>query len=787
MIDKASLIKEAQKHLSKGHIGKAIVEWEKLVNAYPDGNTFNYIGDLYLKKGDKQPALAAFHKASNAFKKEGFTLKALAIYKKILNINPSDADALYALGELNEEKNMMTDAIKYYLAAADALSRENRRNDIPGVFDRILKLAPTNIPLRVKISELFSKEGFVVETAKEYLQIGLLYEDLDKLDQAREYLMRSMEIQPNNQEALLALSHLSEKTGDMEQAINYMKIAIQRFGEGSELLLKIADLYMKTGSPENALDYASKAVENDPSNLDAGKLLADIYFETGETEKAWRQYSSVIDEMISTSRSDEAINILNTLKEFDPVECGRKMVFLYKQTGDNEAVFNELIRLSEIYEERDLQEEALDCLKEAALIQPDNAELKDRIKTITKRIVPETETAQEKTVEEVLTEADVFLRYGLSSEARKLLEGLKVRAPENIDVHQKLKSLYIDTSDREQAVTECLILAELYRRAGDEQKKQTFLQEAYEIDPEDPRLAERLEKGEISAAPAPVEKTAPVEEPLSPPPASIENYSEEISEAEFYCKQGFFMEAKEIYNRLLAIFPENEDLRARLQKVEEQLASPLDRLAEPGAPEEIAAEEPHPPGRPTVKPAAPDDEDFSLPDIETIEAHELEEPALESDVLEIFKEFKKGLEKEVEAEDSETHYNLGIAYREMGLIDDAISSFQTSQHDPKLFVQSAAMLGICYMQKGLYSLAADSFQSALMKTDPKDESSWGLKYELAEAYEKEGNLREALRLFTEVYGWNSKFREVAQKITHLKKSVETRHTKKEKKSRVSYI
>ena len=127
MADKTSIIKEAQKYLSKGQIDKAIAVWERLVRESPDGNTYNTVGDLYLKKGDRKNAIESFHRAASFFRDEGFTLKALALFKKVLNLNPADSDALIALGQLSEEKGLATDAIKYYLAAADSLSKEGKK------------------------------------------------------------------------------------------------------------------------------------------------------------------------------------------------------------------------------------------------------------------------------------------------------------------------------------------------------------------------------------------------------------------------------------------------------------------------------------------------------------------------------------------------------------------------------------------------------------------------------------------------------------------------------------
>jgi tetratricopeptide (TPR) repeat protein len=126
----------------------------------------------------------------------------------------------------------------------------------------------------------------------------------------------------------------------------------------------------------------------------------------------------------------------------------------------------------------------------------------------------------------------------------------------------------------------------------------------------------------------------------------------------------------------------------------------------------------------------------------------------------------------------------------MGLIDDAIKEFQTSRKDRRLSVRSLSMLGICYMEKGLFPLAIDAFKGVLPEIETRDESYWGAKYDLASAYEKNGALKEAYDMFSEIYGWDSRFREVAEKITALKGVAgrpEPAAPAIEKKDRISYL
>src|ERR1700690_713564 len=223
MADKTAIMKEAQKYILKGQIDKAISELEKLIREAPDGNTYNSVGDLYLKKGDKKNAVQYHHKAAEFFRQEGFSLKALALYKKVLNINPGDIDALYALGQLSEEKSLITDSIKFYLAAADCLSKEGEKDRLFEIYAKILTLSPGNIPLRTKIAEIYLKEGLITDVCREYINIARSYDEKDDTDKAIVYYQKVLEIQPLSKEAFLGIGQLFEKTGDIDNAILHLK------------------------------------------------------------------------------------------------------------------------------------------------------------------------------------------------------------------------------------------------------------------------------------------------------------------------------------------------------------------------------------------------------------------------------------------------------------------------------------------------------------------------------------------------------------------------------------
>jgi hypothetical protein len=132
----------------------------------------------------------------------------------------------------------------------------------------------------------------------------------------------------------------------------------------------------------------------------------------------------------------------------------------------------------------------------------------------------------------------------------------------------------------------------------------------------------------------------------------------------------------------------------------------------------------------------------------------------------------------------------------MGLIDDAIKEFQTARGDAGRFIQASTMLGICYTEKGLYSLAVETLSAVASTLTEKDEAFWPVKYDLAEARERNGELNEALGLYTEVFGWNAGYRSVSEKVGELKSRLgvsagrnekPSGEEKPKKKDRVSYL
>ncbi|HYG09483.1 MAG TPA: hypothetical protein VD835_05885, partial [Pyrinomonadaceae bacterium] len=169
-----------------------------------------------------------------------------------------------------------------------------------------------------------------------------------------------------------------------------------------------------------------------------------------------------------------------------------------------------------------------------------------------------------------------------------------------------------------------------------------------------------------------------------------------------------------------------------------------------------------------AKPAAPP-QDTPLPQ------EKPPQPGLHPDLADMFDEFRDEVEADAPAstEDYETHYNTGIAYREMGLVDQAVEELQAAialaapQDGTPRYLQCCNLLGHCFMQKNMPRPAAMWFKKGLDAPGHTEDEYQALRYELGAAYEQMGDLERAIEVFSEVYGTDVNYRGVAAKLRDL--------------------
>jgi tetratricopeptide (TPR) repeat protein len=155
-----------------------------------------------------------------------------------------------------------------------------------------------------------------------------------------------------------------------------------------------------------------------------------------------------------------------------------------------------------------------------------------------------------------------------------------------------------------------------------------------------------------------------------------------------------------------------------------------------------------------------------------LEGREVPPPAVgdfQYSVEDVFDQFKRGVEQAVRPEDSDTHYDLGIAYKEMGLLDDAIGEFRTALagHNRRKEVDILTMVGLCQALKGDHREAVQAYRRALHSEYLTGDAAKALHYELGAAHEALGEGAVAVWYFQKIVRVDPRYRDARARVDRL--------------------
>jgi tetratricopeptide (TPR) repeat protein len=134
---------------------------------------------------------------------------------------------------------------------------------------------------------------------------------------------------------------------------------------------------------------------------------------------------------------------------------------------------------------------------------------------------------------------------------------------------------------------------------------------------------------------------------------------------------------------------------------------------------------------------------------------------------EILEQFKRGIEQNLDSEDYEAHYDLGIAFKEMGLLDEAIAEFQKALRSPEGRLRTSEALGICFYDKGQFGISETVLRRAVETDDGGDEAKIGLLYWLGRAAEAQGKELEAITSYERALAVDIRFMDLSDRMHRL--------------------
>src|SRR5215510_10729595 len=272
-VNKNKVMEAAQKFVEKGQLDKAIKEYLKLVEEDPrDVRVWLKLGDLYAKKNAKQDATETYLRVAQFYSDQGFYLKAVAVYKQVLKLDPRLIEVNIRLAEVYRQLGLLSDALQQYELVAAFYHREGKTREALSTIRELVELDPENVATRIKLAELYSKEQMVPEAISEFAKAAEFLRGLGRMDDFIKVAERLVWHQPENHEINRELAGLYLKRNDPRRALQKLQACFKADPRDVETLSLLAAAFL--------------ALDQKPKTVSVWKELARVYTENRQTPQA---------------------------------------------------------------------------------------------------------------------------------------------------------------------------------------------------------------------------------------------------------------------------------------------------------------------------------------------------------------------------------------------------------------------------------------------------------------------------------------------------------------------
>ncbi len=273
-VNKRKILENAQKYLQKGSLDKALKEYRSLVDLDPrDTSARLKLGDIHLRLGDKDEAVAAYLKVAQQFMKDGFDPKAVALFKQIAKLAPDQLDIYVPLAELYQRLGLVAEAMSSLQTATEAFQKAGRKREALELLRKAAALDPTNTTSRLKIADLLRQQGMSDEALNEYEEVAAELERAGEHSALVSVYERVLEIDPGRVAVMISLAQVCLKTGEHARA---RQLAAQG-AEARPDSIEALELHVECLQSVNAPDAETEPVY---------RALADLHLARGNEVRA---------------------------------------------------------------------------------------------------------------------------------------------------------------------------------------------------------------------------------------------------------------------------------------------------------------------------------------------------------------------------------------------------------------------------------------------------------------------------------------------------------------------
>jgi tetratricopeptide (TPR) repeat protein len=424
-MDKNKIIDGAAKLVAKGAFDKAIREYQKVVDLDPrDVRVLQKMGELFQKKGDNPQAASFFTRVAEVYAQDGFFLKAVALYKQVLKLNPELVEVNVKLAELHQHLGLMTEAMAFFQVV---VAHHERRGDTRATFATLKKMVdldPENVSSRLKLAELYAREQMGGEALAEFKRSAEWLERNNRPDERLRVLERIAALEPDNVQLARSLAHDYLARGDHKRALAKLQLCFKA----------------------------------DPRDIPTLNLLAQAFTALNHTSKTLSVYKELAKLYAERSQHAEARDAWGRIERIDPSDADLMAWKASQRTSAAPPQAPAAPRPA-----RTSVSQAIAAVQSAAPPSPPPAPVQAPV------------SLSRDQIHKLLAETDVYVKYGLHDKALEHLRRIFAVDPENLDAHEKAYVIYRSAGQAVQATEQLLNVLRLCTRGLERKRAQPFL------------------------------------------------------------------------------------------------------------------------------------------------------------------------------------------------------------------------------------------------------------------------------------------------------------------------
>ena len=578
----------------------------------------------------------------------------------------------------------------------------------------------------------------------------------NKLDEAIQLYEKILSLNPEDPVTMNEIAEAYKKKGDLNNAKKYLWDALEAY--------KNLEYY------PNATAIAKKLLNLGEDELEIMEIMADLYSKQGLIGDAISTYYGLAEKFMKENDIDGVLSTYKKIVELTPkkADIRLKLADIFVSQKKIDEAIEQYQEVEKIYREQGRVDDA-DQIKmkiaqlrgeavEEAPAQPSEAGKAGEEEFVFEQAKPVFEESKETApVEEAEPLVEEEVAESIEEELVSAIEGgdtiVGVPQPETASVEKAvsdwmdwvtLAELYESVQSIDDAVEYYTKAADYFFETGDYERAEELYAKISKLKPFELR---------------PIQKLIQIALKTNDKSKAIEAY---ISLHICLKKRGAEEEAQKALEKALKIDPHHPALQEYFPElaVEEEVKEEVkeEKVAKEEKKEEVVAEI--------------NFEELLKEEEEAISI-KLQEPTPgEENIDYLLEQFKEKIFENISTEDFSSHYDLGLSYKEMGLIDEAINEFKIAMRGERERLKSLEMLGLCYEDKGELKTAELIYKRAIEKETQKDPVKMlAFHYHLGDIYARQGKLKEAIKEFKEIVEIDPEFGDVKEKIKQLSKQL----------------